>query len=136
MLLRVASLALDTYVQNEYTDWTRAYNSVLDKIDDYIMIAFYFLETIPSFIIIIVLWKSNSELKYKNMNLLNNNPCSGLDESFNLKSSKNRSDSGSVEKGLDDHSYTEDHLNPDIDPSYLQSNNNSSHMKGNSFNIR
>ena len=100
------------------------------------MIAFYFLETIPSFIIIIVLWKSNSELKYKNMNLLNNNPSSGLDESFNLKSNKNRSDSGSIEKGLDDHSYTEDHLNPDIDPSYFQSNNNSSHVKGNSFNIR
>lgn len=136
MLLRVASLALDIYVQSDYTDWSKIYDSVLDQIDDYTMMSFYFLETVPSFIIMIVLWKSNNELKYKNINLLNNNLWSEIDESLNLKSNKNRSDSNSIEKALEDNSYTEDHMGPDIDPSYFQSNNNSSHVKDNSFNHR
>ena len=93
--------------------------------------SFYFIETIPSLIIIVVLWKSNNELKYKNINS-QNNPTSGLDESLNLDSKKNRSEVASIERLLDDNSFTEDHIN--VDPSYFQSNNNSSQFKDHSFN--
>ena len=131
MLLRVASLILDTYVQGLYISWAEWYNSLLDQINDYMMMSFYFIETIPSLIIIVVLWKSNNELKYKNINS-QNNPTSGLDESLNLDSKKNRSEVASIERLLDDNSFTEDHIN--VDPSYFQSNNNSSQFKDHSFN--
>lgn len=62
MLLRVGSLVMDTIVQRVDPPDE---DSAITKVNDIIMMAFYFIEMTPSVIIIIVLWKSNKELRYK-----------------------------------------------------------------------
>ena len=68
MIFRTFSLILDTILQKFiYEDEIEGddHNSGFFFINDIIMLSFYFFELIPSFIIINVLMKSNSELKYK-----------------------------------------------------------------------
>jgi len=50
------------------------------------MLSFYFIELFPSIIIIIVLWKSNLELKYKQLNDSSNKRTSSNNEEENIRS--------------------------------------------------
>jgi len=62
------------------------YTGFIYSLNDIIMLSFYFIELFPSIIIIIVLWKSNLELKYKQLNDSSNKRTSSNNEEENIRS--------------------------------------------------
>jgi predicted PurR-regulated permease PerM len=68
LMIRVISLVIDTIVQAGY-DQDSSHNKPIDNINDIIMASIYFFELTPSIIIIIVLWKSNNELRMKQIQM-------------------------------------------------------------------
>jgi len=67
LIFRSVSLIIDQVLQRSIQDNKdeENKNKALKTFDDIIMLSFYFIELTPSIIIIIVLWKSNNELREK-----------------------------------------------------------------------
>lgn len=83
------------------------------------MLSFYFIELTPSLIIIVVLWKSNNELRYKRA--LSPKPNTSLVDRSNNGS---KFEVDSLTKPLDENSLT-DGMDSGITTSYDQSYNDS-----------
>lgn len=121
LMLRAASLLLDHFVQISITcvpGEIDENNDALNKVNDIIMLSFYFIELTPSFIIIVVLWKSNNELKqkvsngdYKNTTLIEHSSCDSQKRCKLLDEN-----TFSEEQNWDDYNGTESNLN-----SYIES---------------
>lgn len=69
MITRALSLILDTSLAIDAIECFEGvedqHNGFIFTLNDIIMLIFYFVELIPSIIIILVVWKSNVELRYK-----------------------------------------------------------------------
>lgn len=55
-------------------------DDLANRINDIILLAFYFIELTPSLVIIVVLWKSNNELKMKQTTVFHNTSISNPNE--------------------------------------------------------
>lgn len=117
LLFRAASLVMDTVIQRN-NDWVPGQlddnNDIANRINDYIMLSFYFIELTPSIIIIVVLWKSNNELKYKQ--ITGNLPNLSLVDRSNNEDSK--LENASLTRPLDENSYFTEELESGNHTSY------------------
>lgn len=134
LMIRVVSLIIDTVVQHDYNK-TEPKNGTIDKINDIIMASIYFFELTPSIIIIIVLWKSNNELRMKQIqmgkphySLVNK----GSNSTYNHVYEDEESEK---EKTMDDHSYSDGLLHDELEIDNSQTKNASglSKSKGGSI---